>query len=87
MFERTGADQVGAYLTTLPGKATAVGRAIAAATSSRFGAGSGARVPGSKQGSSHASFGGFHRDVFDRFGPYDERLVRNQDISKATSKH
>jgi len=80
VFERTRAEQVGGYLTTVPGKDTMVGRAIAAATSSRFGVGSGPRVPGPEREADVAAYGGFRRDVFDRFGLYDERLVRNQDI-------
>jgi glycosyltransferase involved in cell wall biosynthesis len=80
VFKRTGADQVGGYFTTLPSKDTAVGRAIAAVTSSRFGVGSGQRVTGPEREANVTAFGGFRRDVFDRFGLYDERLVRNQDI-------
>jgi glycosyltransferase involved in cell wall biosynthesis len=80
VFERTDADQVGGYLVTIPGKDTPTGRAIAVATSSRFGVGSGPRVPGPEREADVSAFGGFRRDVFDRFGFYDERLVRNQDI-------
>jgi glycosyltransferase involved in cell wall biosynthesis len=84
VFERTGADQVGGYLTTVPGKDTPTGRAIAAVTSSRFGVGSGPRVPGPEREADVSAYGGFRRDVFDRFGFYDERLVRNQDIELST---
>ncbi len=80
VFERTGADQVGGYLITIPGEDTPTGRAIAAVTSSRFGVGSGPRVPGPEREADVSAYGGFRRDVFDRFGFYDERLVRNQDI-------
>lgn len=83
VFERTGADQVGGYVTTVPGKDTAIGRAIAAATSSRFGVGPGGRVPGPEQETILVGYGGFRRDVFERFGLYDERLVRNQDLELA----
>lgn len=78
---RTGADNVGGYVATLPGADSPVGRAIAAATSSRFGVGGSAfRTGGGEQEVDTVPFGCFRRDVFDRFGLYDERLVRNQDI-------
>lgn len=87
VFKRTGADQVGGYVTTFPGKDTAVGWAIAAATSSRFGVGPGGRVPGPEREAIQAGFGGFRRDVFYRFGFFDERLVRNQDLEFACRMH
>jgi hypothetical protein len=81
VLERTGADNVGGYVVTVPGKDSPVGRAIAAATSSRFGVGGSAfRTGGGEQEADTVPFGCFRRDVFDRFGLYDERLVRNQDI-------
>lgn len=81
VLERTGADIVGGYLTTLPGQDTPVGRAIAAATSSRFGVGGSAfRTGGGEQEVDAFPFGTFRRTVFERVGVYDERLVRNQDI-------
>ena len=80
-LNRTGADNVGGYMRTLPGSDSAVGRAIAAATSSRFGVGGSLfRTGGEEQEADTVPFGCFRRDVFDRFGMYDERLVRNQDI-------
>jgi glycosyltransferase involved in cell wall biosynthesis len=87
VFKRTGADQVGGYVTTVPGEDTAVGWAIAAATSSRFGVGPGGRVPGAERKAIQAAYGGFRRDAFDRFGLYDERLVRNQDLELACRMH
>ncbi len=81
VLRRTGADNVGGYITTRPGRDTPVGRAIAAATSSRFGVGGSAfRVGGAEREVDTVPFGCFRRDVFTRFGPYDERLERNQDI-------
>jgi glycosyltransferase involved in cell wall biosynthesis len=81
VMERTEADNVGGYMTTLPGDDSAVGRAIAAATTSRFGVGGSAfRVGGGEREVDTVPFGCFRRDVFERFGLYDERLVRNQDI-------
>lgn len=87
VFKRTGADRVGGYITTVPGKDTAIGWAIATATSTRFGVGPGGRVPGSEREAIHATFGGFRRDAFDRFGLYDERLVRNQDLELICRMH
>src|SRR4030042_2468765 len=63
VIERTGADQVGGYVTTVPGKDTAVGQAIAAVTSSRFGVGPGARVPGPECEAIQAGYGAFRRDA------------------------
>lgn len=81
-LERTQADNVGGYATTLPGSDTLIGRAIAAATSSRFGVGGSAfRVGGHDEREvDTVPFGCFRRSVFERFGLYDERLIRNQDI-------
>jgi len=81
VLQRTGADNVGGYVTTLPARNTHVGRAIAAATSSPAGAGGSTfRTSGEEREADTVPFGCFRRDVFDRFGMYDERLVRNQDI-------
>lgn len=82
VLTRTGADNAGGYITTLPGSDTAVGRAIAAASSSRFGVGGSTfRTGGGReQEVDCVPFGCFRRDVFERFGLYDERLVRNQDL-------
>jgi glycosyltransferase involved in cell wall biosynthesis len=81
VLQRTGADNVGGYMTTRPGDDSPVGRAIAAATTSRFGVGGSAfRVGGVEHEVDTVPFGCFRRDVFERFGLYDERLVRNQDI-------
>ena len=81
VLTRTGADNVGGYITTRPGTDSAIGRAIAAATSSRFGVGGSAfRTGGGEREVDTVPFGCYRRDVFDRFGLYDERLVRNQDI-------
>ena len=79
--QRTGADNVGGYIETLPGANTAVAGAIARATSSRFGVGNSVfRLSGPEQQVDTVPFGTYRRDIFDRIGLYDERLVRNQDI-------
>lgn len=81
VLERTGADNVGGYIETLPGSESAVGRAIAVATSHRFGVGGSAfRVGGREMEVDTVPFGAFRRSVFDTVGLYDERLARNQDI-------
>jgi glycosyltransferase involved in cell wall biosynthesis len=80
-LNRTSADGVGGYIKTLAGKDTPVGRAIAAATSSRFGVGNSQfRLTGPEQEVDTVPFGAYRKDVFKKVGLYDERLVRNQDI-------
>ena len=77
---RTGADCVGGYMETLPGSDTTVASAIAAATSSRFGVGNSAfRTGGPEQQTDALPFGAFRREIFNRIGLFDERLVRNDD--------
>lgn len=81
VLQRTGADVVGGCMETRPGSDTPAGRAIAAASSSPFGVGNAPfRTGGREQEADAIPFGCFRRDAFDRFGRYDERLVRNQDI-------
>jgi len=81
VIRRTNADNVGGYMTTLPGRDTPTARAIAATTSCRFGIGNSMfRLSGPEQEADTVPFGMFRRDVFDRVGLYNERLVRNQDI-------
>ena len=79
--QRTGAENVGGYWTTLPGADTPVAKAIAAATSSRFGVGgSEQRIIGQEREAATTAFGTFKRKLFEKIGLYDERLVRNQDM-------
>jgi glycosyltransferase involved in cell wall biosynthesis len=81
VIQRTGADQVGGYMVTCPAENTAVGRAIATATGCRFGVGNSAfRTGGPEQEVDTVPFGMYRREVFEKIGLYDERLVRNQDI-------
>ena len=81
VMQRTGADGVGGYIGTIPGKNTAVGKAIAAATSCVFGVGNARfRLRGPEQEVDTVPFGAYRREIFDEIGLYDERLVRNQDI-------
>jgi glycosyltransferase involved in cell wall biosynthesis len=81
VIERTKADHVGGYMTTLPGKNTAVGRAIAGATSCAFGVGNSMfRLKGPEREVDTVPFGMYRKSIFEKIGLYDERLVRNQDI-------
>lgn len=79
--QRTGAENVGGYWITLPSVDTAIAIAIAAATSSRFGVGSSAfRLTGPEQEVDVVPFGTYRKELFDKIGLYNERLVRNEDI-------
>ncbi len=81
VMDRTGADEVGGYMTTLPGADTATGRAIAKATSCPFGVGNSMfRLTGPEQEVDTVPFGMYRREAFEKIGLYDERLVRNQDM-------
>ena len=79
VLERTGADVVGGYCNSHPGKPSAVGRAISDATSHRFGVGSTFRTGSTEQEVDAVPFGCFRREIFEDAGLFDERLVRNQD--------
>jgi len=79
--QRTGAENVGGYWTTLPGADTPVAKAIAAATSCSFGVGNAMfRLSGPEQEVDTVPFGTFRKELFEKIGLYEERLVRNQDI-------
>lgn len=77
-LESTGADNVGG-IQRAEGR-LGFGRAIAIATSSRFGAGD-ARFRYSKRAEwvDTVYMGAFRRSVFEKVGGFDEELVRNQD--------
>lgn len=79
---RTGAANVGGYCQTLAGANTPVALAIKLATSSPFGVGNSAfRTSGGVEMEvDTVPFGTFKKDLFEEVGPFDERLVRNQDI-------
>ena len=82
LAERTGAANAGGYWDTLSGADTAKAKAIAAATSSRFGVGNSVYRIGSdkqEQECDAAAAGTFRKEIFEKIGPYDERLVRNED--------
>jgi glycosyltransferase involved in cell wall biosynthesis len=81
VLRASGADCVGGRMETVPGEATVVADAIALALSSRFGVGNSRFRTSPEPGYvDTVAFGVYRRDVFDRVGPFDERLIRNQDI-------
>jgi len=81
VINRTGADLVGGYVTTIPINNTPTGRAIVAATSCSFGIGNSKfRLSGVEQQVDTVPSGMYRKEVHDKIGFYDERLVRNQDI-------
>ena len=78
---RTGAGNVGGYCLTLPGAETNVAKAIAAATSCGFGVGNSMfRLTGPEKEVDTVALGIYRKDIFEKIGLFDERLVRNQDI-------
>jgi glycosyltransferase involved in cell wall biosynthesis len=76
---RTGADCVGGALDTVG--ETWMARAIALAQSSWFGVGGAGFRMKQAQGKfvDTLAFGAYRREVFQRIGPFDESLLRNQD--------
>jgi len=75
---RTGADVVGGAMTAIG--TSAFGRAVAYATSTPMGVGgSSFHYAGREEEAESVYMGSFRRDVFERFGLFDERCVRNQD--------
>lgn len=77
-LENTDAENVGGVAETK--SHGVVGNAIAKMLSSRFGVGNSQfRVNGESGYVDTVPFGAFKREVFSKYGGYDERLVRNQD--------
>jgi glycosyltransferase involved in cell wall biosynthesis len=77
----TGGDCVGGVLLTCPANDSAMAQAIAIGLSHPMGVGdSYYRIGSSKlRWGEPPAFGCFRRDVFERFGMFDEQLARNQD--------
>jgi glycosyltransferase involved in cell wall biosynthesis len=77
----SGADNVGACIVTLPAGPGPVPAAIARVLSHPLGVGNARFRTGTRtqRRVDTVPFGCFRRDVFDRFGWFDEDLVRNQD--------
>lgn len=75
------ADNVGGVWNTLPAKNTVLCKAIAIGVSHPFGIGDSKHKVGAKEiiETDTVPFGCFRKDVFDRFGLFDEDLIRNQD--------
>ena len=77
-LEKTGADNVGGVADTK--SKGFVGNAIAKMLSSRFGVGNSEfRTNGNSGYVDTVPFGAFRKEVFEKWGGYDERLTRNQD--------
>jgi glycosyltransferase involved in cell wall biosynthesis len=76
----TGADNVGGICLTRPGSASYAAQLVQALTTHRFGVGNSGFRTGSKAGfRDTVPFGFFRREIFERIGYFDERLVRTQD--------
>jgi len=79
-LEQTGADNVGGPWLTVPANKTFGARLVAAILTSPFGVGTSQFRTGSKEGYVETvPFGAFRRELFERVGMYNEKLVRNQD--------
>ncbi|MGI6241179.1 MAG: glycosyltransferase family 2 protein [Candidatus Omnitrophota bacterium] len=80
-LEEFSMDVVGGVCMTLPGGKTLSAKAIARALSCSFGIGNSLFRTGIKTPTrvDTVPFGCYRRDVFDRFGSFDEELVRSQD--------
>lgn len=77
-LESTGAENVGGVAETK--SQGFIGNAIAKMLSSKFGVGNSQfRTNGESGYVDTVPFGAFRREVFSKYGGYDERLVRNQD--------
>jgi glycosyltransferase involved in cell wall biosynthesis len=78
--ERTRVDNVGGAFVTLSRKDTFMGRIVQALTTHWFGVGNaGFRVGAEESAADTVPYGCYRRQVFQRVGWFDERLVRNQD--------
>jgi glycosyltransferase involved in cell wall biosynthesis len=80
LFE-LNADNVGGVWNTVSAKNTSICRAIAIASSHKFGVGGSMHKVGTKKicQTDTVPFGCYHRKIFDKIGMFDEELIRNQD--------
>lgn len=79
-LNETGADNVGGPWHTVPAENTFGARLVAAVLTSPFGVGNSQFRISAKEGFVETvPFGAFRRELFDRVGMYNEKLVRNQD--------
>jgi len=77
---QTKADNTGGICITYPGSESYEAKLVQGLTTHRFGVGNSGFRTGAKAGPRDTvPFGFFRRDVFDRIGYFDERLVRTQD--------
>lgn len=81
-LQESGADNVGGVIKTLPARNTLSAKAIALVLSHFFGAaGSYFRTGSAEPKNVDTVFGGcYKRDVFDKIGFFNEKLLRSQDI-------
>ncbi len=79
-LDQTGADNVGGpWITVAPGKSLGA-RLVTAVLSNPFGVGNASYRTSEKEGFvDTVPFGAFRRELFNRVGLYNEKLVRNQD--------
>src|SRR6266566_3956221 len=79
-LEETGAENVGGPWVTLAADESFGARLVAAVLSSPFGVGNSKFRTSREEGFvDTVPFGAFRREIFDRVGMYNEKLVRNQD--------
>jgi succinoglycan biosynthesis protein ExoA len=79
-LQETGADNVGGPLRTVPSDDNFSAKVVAAILTSPFGVGDSRFRTSSFEGFVETvPFGAFRRELFDRIGLFDEKLVRNQD--------
>lgn len=80
-LDKTGADNVGGPWRTIPASSSFSARLVAAVLSSPFGVGDASFRTTQNEGYVETvPFGAFRRELFDRVGMYNEKLVRNQDV-------
>ena len=79
-LEETGADNVGGPWVTVAADESLSARLVAAVLSSPFGVGNSRFRTSREQGFvDTVPFGAYRREIFDRVGMFNEKLVRNQD--------
>ncbi len=75
------ADGVGGILVALPRKNTFIAKAIALVLSNKFGSANSFKAGAEKPKWTDAvAFGCFKKEVFEKIGPYDEKMIRSQDM-------
>jgi len=80
-LQQTGADNVGGPCITVAADKSFNARLVAAILSSPFGVGNSKFRTSREEGFvDTVPFGAFRRELFDRVGLYNEKLVRNQDV-------